>query len=505
MTVQDSANALAVTTDLPITPTPAGNLTSRQNTVIVSANTPGYSLSVAASGSNPNYNSGNPTNAMLYLNPTAINPTPAIISTSNPPASAAVLATNSWGFAVPKNQAAYTANVSGLGSITSTDVGLTSQIASAPFDNTYTEENSSTASVAKYASMPNPDDPTPANRSLTIKQTTAPSNADGTTLFFGSKVDTTVPAGTYRTTVTWTAVGEPVPPVVEPINYVYVAETGDSAANGADGSEDNPFDNFEDATTKISAAYDSGNNPDWPVGEPAHLVLSGTITAGVSMSGLGYIDCATECIMEPNPNESGVTKVVVNEDDTTGIVIFTLSSTNITVRPGILFEYNSTRSTGSSFPFILTGETLLEGASFKCVVEKYVLSGGFGCHIIASLNPYYYNGGTISSSVVSGMNNAIAIQNGGRLYLNPDAGTVPIEVIGDIYFYQTSDWIRVTGSLDNIIGTLSVRYSSANNPPTGTVVAEKTSGTFTLGDLAKFTISGKTLALSPDNTQIIVQ
>ncbi|MDL2327467.1 hypothetical protein LJC64_02245 [Ruminococcaceae bacterium OttesenSCG-928-A11] len=111
---------------------------------------------------------------LAYQNPTTIDPKPTIPSTSNIIASPNILANNTWGFAVEGNN---------------------------NFDTTYTIDNANN----KFAQLPTDD--------TTIYSTTqGPIQGHTNTFYYGTKLTTATMAGTYATTVTYTAVGTPVMP-----------------------------------------------------------------------------------------------------------------------------------------------------------------------------------------------------------------------------------------------------------------------------------------------------
>jgi len=165
-------------------PSTSGTFKSNCQTVSVNTNAPGYSLSVKASGSNASHNSGANTNSMLYRNPTTISPFPTIPSTTNTITSPAVLANNTWGFAVEQN---YTDASSSLAS---------------NFDSSYTIDNASN----KYASLPTTDTTIYSTDNFPLVDT----DHD---FFYATKLTPDTMAGSYATTVTYTATGEAVPEI----------------------------------------------------------------------------------------------------------------------------------------------------------------------------------------------------------------------------------------------------------------------------------------------------
>lgn len=187
-TCNSSSNSLV---EVNIEPTPSGTFQSNCQTVNVSTNAPGYTLSVKASSFNPNYQSGATTNAMLYRNSTTINPTPSIPSTTNNIASPNILANDTWGFAVE-----------GLNNTTTPS----NEITAFNFDSSYTENSASN----KYASLPTTD-------TAIYKTTTFPLPETTHKFFYAAKLTPSTMAGSYATTVVYTAVGEVV---VEPPQYI---------------------------------------------------------------------------------------------------------------------------------------------------------------------------------------------------------------------------------------------------------------------------------------------
>lgn len=141
-----------------ITPTASGNLSSASDTVSVTTNdTAGYTLTLSASDA---------TNALT----SGANSIPA---SANAVGSAAVLASNTWGFALPGG---------------------------AGFDATYSAENNAASSTSKWAGMPVLASP------YTLKSTSTTSlTADSTTVWYAVKANSSQPSGTYQDAVTYTA------------------------------------------------------------------------------------------------------------------------------------------------------------------------------------------------------------------------------------------------------------------------------------------------------------
>ena len=148
---------------LSLMPTPSGTFRSNCQKVSVETNAPGYTLLARA-------NSTDATNNLLYQNPTTASPKPYIPPTANNISSPNVITPNTWGFAV-ENQ---------LG-----------------FDSSYTVNNAAN----KYAQLPTYD--------TTIYQTAEfPGQTDIFSFYYGVNLNSATVAGTYQTTVTYTAVGE---------------------------------------------------------------------------------------------------------------------------------------------------------------------------------------------------------------------------------------------------------------------------------------------------------
>jgi len=165
---------------LSLIPSPSGTFKSDCQIVSVDTSGPGYALLARA-------NSTDSTNNLLYQNPTTLTPKPFIQPTTGTVSSPAPIATNSWGFGVEGN-----------------NVSLTSQptapfIPSAPY---VVNDASDT-----YAKLPTTDTPIYLTEEF-------PGQIDKFNFYYGVKLNSSQPAGTYQTTVTYTAVGEiPVLPL----------------------------------------------------------------------------------------------------------------------------------------------------------------------------------------------------------------------------------------------------------------------------------------------------
>jgi uncharacterized protein (TIGR02145 family) len=163
-----------------LTPKRAGAFSSCPNIVTVGTNTPGFQLLFKASNAN-------------LVNTTASSST--IPSSAN--ATPSKLAINTWGYALPA-----------AGSANHNIVGMPSAILNT-FDSSYT---------ARTNSSPIPDDKytkTPLADSILKTVSRADSGADlhnnQTTIYYGAAADMSVPAGKYKTTVTYTVIGEEIP------------------------------------------------------------------------------------------------------------------------------------------------------------------------------------------------------------------------------------------------------------------------------------------------------
>jgi len=166
-----SSNQLTISIPFPSNDSYGANC----QTVGVTTNAPGYTLSTKAL-------SNNGTNSLVRQNlpvPTPVPFIPSIVSTATP-ASPSTLTTDSWGFAVAGK----------LG-----------------FDTTYTTDpNSTSPSIAtnRFANLP--------TTNITIADTTTiPNPTDNFVFYYATRVPGNKQPGTYQTTVTYTAVGKPVP------------------------------------------------------------------------------------------------------------------------------------------------------------------------------------------------------------------------------------------------------------------------------------------------------
>ena len=141
-----------------LTPTAGGVVSSASDTVSVSTNnTAGYVLTLADADSTTNLVSGGNT----------------IGAHTGTQASPTALAANTWGYRV--------VNVGGFGS------------------GAYSAEANNTSSTSTWAGMP------ASGSANTLKSTASTASGDTTTVWYGVKVNSTKPAGTYTDTVTYTA------------------------------------------------------------------------------------------------------------------------------------------------------------------------------------------------------------------------------------------------------------------------------------------------------------
>lgn len=147
---------------LAVTPTASGSATSASDTVSVSTNNAtGYYLQLASSSAQTTLTNGGNT----------------IAGSSGSQASPTTLATNTWGYRVD--------GTGGFGA------GPTSA------------ESNVTSLAGSWAGIPASGSPN------TLKTTATTATADTTTVWYGVKVDTTKPNGTYSNTVTYTATTNP--------------------------------------------------------------------------------------------------------------------------------------------------------------------------------------------------------------------------------------------------------------------------------------------------------
>ena len=158
-----SNNSLTLTTTNPM---PGGVFVSDCQILAVDTNAAGYSLSVRAEN-------GENTNSLLYQNPTVITPLPTIPATTDSIPAPGVLPNNTWGFAI-KNIGA--------------------------FDSSYSINNASN----NFAAMPSSD-----TQVYTTDQ--PPTGGDSFDFYYSTRVDSTIPAGTYQISIVYTVVTNDLP------------------------------------------------------------------------------------------------------------------------------------------------------------------------------------------------------------------------------------------------------------------------------------------------------
>ncbi len=152
------------TVAISVTPTSNGMFSSASDTVTVSTNnTTGYNLKLANSDATTSLSDG---------------AGHTIAASSNPMASAATLASGTWGFALASG---------------------TQGIGSNNFDASYSPVTNGTGVTSKWAGVP------ASGSGVTIKSTSANATGDTTNVYYAVKIDTTQPTGTYSDTVTYTA------------------------------------------------------------------------------------------------------------------------------------------------------------------------------------------------------------------------------------------------------------------------------------------------------------
>ncbi|RWZ78127.1 MAG: hypothetical protein EOT04_02775 [Candidatus Chaera renei] len=152
----------STTVNLAITPTSAGAMTSASDTVSVTTNnSTGYALSLADADATTSLVNG--ANTIAAHTGTQATPT--------------ALATNSWGY-----------RVDGVGGFGAGPTSAESNVANTAFT---------------WAGVPASGSPN------TLKTTSTTASSDPTTVWYGAKVSTAKPAGTYTDVVTYTAVTNP--------------------------------------------------------------------------------------------------------------------------------------------------------------------------------------------------------------------------------------------------------------------------------------------------------
>ena len=145
------------TVALTLTPTSGGVVSSASDTVTVSTNrTTGYTLTLKNADTNTSLVSGSNN----------------ITAHSGTPAAPTALTNGTWGYA----------------------------IAGAPFDASYSAENSNGSSATKWAGVPSS-----SGTAATLKTTAATATNDTTTVWYAVKANSSQPNGVYSDTVTYTA------------------------------------------------------------------------------------------------------------------------------------------------------------------------------------------------------------------------------------------------------------------------------------------------------------
>jgi len=161
-------------------PTPTGKFVSDCQHVSVETNAPGYQLSAKSQSSDG-------TNNLIYQNPTTVSPLPTIPSTTNPITAPAPLVNNTWGFAVISS-------------------GVTLSPPMTNFDSNYSNLSNDTN---KFANMPSTSE-TP------IYSTDRLPGLDTFDFYYATRITSAKQAGTYQTTIIYTAtandIPEPAPP-----------------------------------------------------------------------------------------------------------------------------------------------------------------------------------------------------------------------------------------------------------------------------------------------------
>jgi uncharacterized protein (TIGR02145 family) len=194
----DSSNPSTVS--LSVDPTSSGAFKSTCQNVSVAANTPGYYFLVSSSSID-----------LVYQNPTAIIPVPVVASTDKLIDDPAVLPNDTWGFAVEKQ------------------TGMDSYIG---FDTSYTIDNADN----KYAQLPDSE--------LEIYVTDkalgeSPAPLSAFKVYYAAKLTLATVAGDYRTTITYSAIGEDVPEPIYPKVLAVVPDVASTVAPSGDGAGSN--------------------------------------------------------------------------------------------------------------------------------------------------------------------------------------------------------------------------------------------------------------------------
>ncbi|MDR0590957.1 MAG: fibrobacter succinogenes major paralogous domain-containing protein [Candidatus Nomurabacteria bacterium] len=190
---------------IPVAPLNSTALSTKHTAVNVYTNHPGYTLTMQANSGNTTF----PAALVDITTPTTTSASRTIAASTN--TTPATLATNTWGWATPTTTNGSTP-IPGLPSGANGDPNLTGFQATYHdiTNNKVTDTpdqglNGTTASPEPTFMAP------PVAAPLIIRHTGAASNSDTTNVYYGAKVDGTQAAGTYRTIVTYTVTGEPIP------------------------------------------------------------------------------------------------------------------------------------------------------------------------------------------------------------------------------------------------------------------------------------------------------
>jgi hypothetical protein len=228
----DSASYAGNDVTLSLDPQAGGVLSTCPNVVTVSTNTTGFQLSFKSSGANMIHT----TNSSYTIPPTA-NTVPN------------TLAANTWGYAVPASDSA-----------NHSTVGIPSAITSA-FDSSYANRVDATPiPTDKYAKAPTTD---ATIKDLDITDSGASMQNNKTTVYYGVAANLATTAGAYKTTITYTAIGEEVPPVPE-----LACVSGDQFKGYLGAMQNNTFSSLS-AVGDTGIAVDSRNDQQYCVGRLA--------------------------------------------------------------------------------------------------------------------------------------------------------------------------------------------------------------------------------------------
>jgi uncharacterized protein (TIGR02145 family) len=248
----DSASYSGNDVTISLTPKSTGAFSSCPNIVTVGTNTTGFQLLFKSS----NANLVN-TVTSSYTIPSSANTTPN------------KLAVNTWGYAIPTSATA-DHNI----------VGIPSAILSV-FDSSYTARtDTNPVPNDKYAKTPTSDaivkkvDNTITNPTLQNNQTT---------IYYGVATDLLTRSGAYKTAITYTAIGEEIPPVPEVVIVPDIASTVSPTGNGTTRGVDGP----QFSLTAVSN-INFGANPAVTIGDQACTDIT-VNSAGTAMTCTGPI------------------------------------------------------------------------------------------------------------------------------------------------------------------------------------------------------------------------